>query len=122
MKPKQIVVCEDDIKALRDLRIVFNTNQSKILKEFSEGIEFLEWFKKNSQQVDLIILDILLKKMDGFALFHEIKKIKSQIPIIIFSIENSISVVKYLVSEGARDYITKPYQLEQLKQRLSKYI
>lgn len=122
MKLKQVVLCEDDPKTLRDLRIIFNTNTSKVIREFSDGVEFLEWFKNHSKEVDLIILDIILKKIDGFALFHEIKKIRPNVLVIVLSIENSVAIVKYLVAQGAKDYITKPYQLDQLKLRLSNYV
>ncbi len=122
MKLKQVVVCEDDLKTLRDLRIIFNTKTSKVIKEFSNGAEFLEWFKLHSTEIDLIVLDIILKKIDGFALFHEIKTIKRDMDIIIISIENSVAVIKYLVSLGIKDYVTKPYQLDILKRRLSRFI
>lgn len=122
MHVKQIVVCEDDPKTLRDLRIILNTSKSKIIKEFNDGFDFLNWFKDNYKQVDIVILDIVVKKIDGFALFHEIKKIKPEIPVIIISIENSVAVVKYLVFHGIKDYITKPYQLEQIRKRLQNII
>ena len=119
---KKIVICEDDPKTLRDLRIVCNTPHSQIIKEFTSGIDFIEWLKNHPNEPNLIILDIIMKKMDGFVVFHEIQKINSKIPIIIISIENSASLIKYLVLNGAKDYITKPYDLEQLRLRILKHL
>jgi len=117
---KKIVICEDDPKTLRDLRIVCNTPHSQIIKEFTNGIELIEWLKNNSKEPNLIILDIIMKRMDGFVAFHEIQKINPKIPIIFVSIENSASLIKYLVLNGAKDFITKPYDLEQLRLRIVK--
>ncbi|GIX41082.1 MAG: hypothetical protein KatS3mg129_0815 [Leptospiraceae bacterium] len=119
---KKIVICEDEVKAIRDLRVICNTQYSKIIQEFTNGLELIEWLKQNPKEPDLIILDIIMKKMDGFVAFHEIQKINSNIPIIILSIENSVPLVKYLVFHGAKDFITKPYDLEQLRRRLLKQI
>ncbi|MCS7205246.1 MAG: response regulator [Leptospiraceae bacterium] len=112
---KRIVVCEDEPITLRDLRIACNTDFSKIIKEFQDGNEFLEWFRFHSNEVDVVILDIVLKKVDGFVLFHEILNIRPSIPVIFISIENSIPLIRYLASIGAKDYIVKPIKLEQLK-------
>lgn len=120
MSAIKIVVCDDDLRTLRDFRIVCNTNISKIIKEFNNGFDFLEWFKQNPQEANLIILDIIMPKIDGFVVFHEIQN--SNIPIVVCSIENSPTLIKYLVMNGVKDYITKPYELELLKKRLLKII
>ncbi len=122
MSTVRVVVCDDDFKTLRDLRIVCNTNISKIIKEFNNGYDLLQWLKQNPEGVDLIILDIILPKIDGFVVFHEIQNINKQIPIIVVSIENSTTLIKYLALNGVKDYITKPYDLEQLKKRILKLL
>ncbi len=119
---KNIVICEDDPKTLRDLRIVCNTPHSQIVKEFTNGLDFIEWLKNNPNEPNLIILDIIMKKMDGFVAFHEIQKINPKIPLIFISIENSASLIKYLVLNGAKDFIIKPYDLEQLRARIFKHL
>jgi DNA-binding NtrC family response regulator len=119
---KKIVICEDDVKTQRDLRIICNTNHSKIIQEFQTGADLINWLKEFPNEPDLIILDIIMKKMDGFVAFHEIQKINPKIPIIIVSIENSVPLVKYLVFHGAKDFITKPYELEQLRKRILRFI
>ncbi len=119
---KKIVICDDDPKSLRDLRIVFNTNKSKIVKEFNNGMDILNWFKEHSSEVDLIVLDIIMPRMDGFTVYFEIKKINPSIPVIIFTVENSAPLIKYLMFMGIKDYITKPYDLEQLKKKVLNYL
>lgn len=122
MSTIKVVVCDDDFKTLRDLRIVCNTNISKIIKEFNNGYDLLQWIKQNPNEADLIILDIILPNIDGFVIFHEIQNINKNIPIIIVSIENSTTLIKYMALNGVKDYITKPYDLDQLKRRVLKLL
>jgi len=84
----------------------------------SNGKEALDKIK--SQQPDLILLDLMMPVVDGFAVLSEIKMDNElrNIPVIIVSAaDDSKSVVKG-IKQGADDYITKPIDPEHLKSKL----
>jgi len=70
--------------------------------------------------IDLILLDILMPEMDGYEFCRKIKKDEElkNIPVIFITGKNDISSVIKGFEEGAVDYITKPFELLELKARV----
>jgi adenylate cyclase len=88
----------------------------------SNGQEALDKIK--SQQPDLILLDLMMPVLDGFAVLSEIKGNNDlrDIPVIIVSAaSDSKSIVKG-IKQGADDYVTKPIDAEHLKQKLKEHL
>jgi len=88
----------------------------------SNGQEALDQIK--SQQPDLILLDLMMPVLDGFAVLSEIKMDNElrDIPVIIVSAaSDSKSIVKG-IKQGADDYITKPIDAESLKSKLKDHL
>lgn len=76
--------------------------------------------KIKSQQPDLILLDLMMPVMDGFAVLSELKMDNElrNIPVIIVSAANDSKSVVKGIKQGADDYITKPIDPEHLKSKL----
>ena len=88
----------------------------------SNGQEALDKIK--GQQPDLILLDLVMPVLDGFAVLSEIKGDNDlrDIPVIIVSAaSDSKSIVKG-IKQGADDYITKPIDAESLKAKLKDHL
>ncbi len=77
-----------------------------------EGEEALRIFKKG--EFDLCILDVMLPKMDGFALAEEIRKRNQSIPILFLTAKSMKEDKIHGLQLGADDYITKPFSIEEL--------
>ena len=108
---KKILIVEDD------------TNFGSILKEYltindyditlaKNGIVGFEKFKKND--FDLCILDVMMPYKDGFTLAKEIKEKNPDIPIIFLTAKSLKEDVLKGFKVGADDYMTKPFNLEEL--------
>ena len=80
------------------------------------GLEALRMMKVEGFP-DLIILDILLPEMDGFALAYEIRK-RSNVPIIVASSISDIDIKVAALLEFAEDYVTKPFHPDELTVRI----
>jgi len=88
----------------------------------SNGKEALDKIK--SQLPDLILLDLMMPVLDGFAVLSEIKMDNElrDIPVIIVSAaSDSKSIVKG-IKQGADDYVTKPIDAEHLKSKLKDHL
>lgn len=88
----------------------------------SNGQEALDKIK--SQHPDLILLDLMMPVLDGFAVLSEIKTDNTlrDIPVIIVSAaDDSKSIVKG-IKQGADDYITKPVDADHLVKKLKEYL
>jgi DNA-binding response OmpR family regulator len=91
------------------------------LNEFSvdladTGEKAIELFRKNSY--DLITIDIMLPDTDGYDLAKKFKASNSQVPFIYITAKNRKEEVIAGLKSGAQDYITKPFDPEELVLRI----
>ncbi len=71
---------------------------------------------------DLIILDVMLPEMDGISVTETIRISNNEVPILILSAKNSSADRVLGLKKGADDYLTKPFNLEELLLRVHKLI
>lgn len=83
------------------------------------GKEALELFGANT--VDLIMLDIKMPEMTGIEALKEIRKLNTEIPIVMQSAYVFDSDMKAAEEAGASDFVTKPISIKILKATISKY-
>ncbi|HTR18897.1 MAG TPA: response regulator transcription factor [Candidatus Paceibacterota bacterium] len=67
---------------------------------------------------DLIILDIMLPKKDGFEVLHELRSVGITIPILVLSVKSETVKKVDFLNAGADDYLTKPFVLSELLARI----
>lgn len=109
----RILVVEDDV-AISDL-IKLNLNMANYeTKQCYDGEEALNSIKNDS--FDLILLDVMLPKIDGFELFQKIKPIGT--PVIFLTAKTSVVDKVHGLKMGADDYITKPFEGIELLARI----
>ncbi len=82
-----------------------------------DGDEGLKAFTK--QQFDLLILDVMMPKKDGFTLGKEIRKMNPKVPIIFATAKSMIEDKTQAFNLGGDDYITKPFRIEELLLRIN---
>ncbi len=92
----------------------FRTLEAESLKRCRELMEFYD--------IDLIVLDILLPDGNGIEFCREIKLNYPKLPILFLSALSENEDVIRGLTEGGDDYITKPYDLEEFKARISTLI
>ncbi len=116
MNPNRILVAEDD----PDIRMgLVDTLESEGYQavEAKNGLEALKFFK--SQEIDLLLLDIMMPEKNGYDVLREIRIINKQIPVIMLTAKGE-EIDKVLGLElGADDYITKPFGIHELLARIS---
>src|ERR1700761_3405080 len=83
----------------------------------TDGEEGLNAFTK--QNFDLLILDVMMPKKDGFTLGKDVRKINSHIPIIFATAKGMIEDKTQAFTLGGDDYITKPFRIEELLLRIN---
>lgn len=109
------VLIIDDEKLIRDVICTYCLNEGYSVLEAENGIEALNILSCN--RIDVIVLDIMMPKMDGYSFFKEMKK-NYQIPTIVVSARNE-EYDKLLGFElGIDDYLTKPFSPKELIARI----
>ena len=118
MKKGLILIVEDEEALLSTLKLNLELENYEIMTAAS-GQEARSKFKDNNKIINLILLDVMLPEISGFDLCAEFKNIQPNIPII-FITAKSLSADKITgLKLGAEDYITKPFELEELLLRIN---
>jgi len=114
MRRFRILVVDDEERILNFLRSKLTASGYEVLTA-SNGLEALE--QAQCQEPDLIVLDLLMPKMDGFETLKELRSF-SAVPVIILSARGAdTDRIKGLV-QGADDYLSKPFNPEELVARV----
>ena len=108
---KNILVVEDDISIHSILQEILKNDGYNVIDAYS-GSEAMMVLEKN--QVDLILLDLMLPGING----EEIIKRNNHIPIIVLSAKISQADKVECLLNGANDYITKPFNKDELLARI----
>lgn len=85
-----------------------------------DGERALEQFKKTSP--DLLVLDVMMPKLDGFSLAKLIRKTDAEIPILFLTAKSQTEDVVAGFNLGGNDYLKKPFSLEELIVRIQNLI
>ena len=111
---KRILLVDDEPLILKGLRFTLEQEGYEILTA-ADGEEALQVFF--DQQVDLVLLDVMLPKLDGISVCQRIRE-HSNVPIIMLTAKGE-DMDKILGLEyGADDYMTKPFAIEELLARI----
>ena len=109
------VLIVDDEKLIREVIKEYCDYEGYHTYEAEDGINALEIIKNTN--IDIIILDIMMPKLDGFSTYREIKKEKN-IPTIILSARNKEYDKLLGFDLGIDDYLTKPFSPKELIARI----
>ncbi len=116
---KKILIIDDD-KAAREVIGEFLVETGFDIETAGSGTEALEKLKQDL--FDVIISDLRMPEMDGIALTKEINQLGLDIPIIVITGFGTIELAVESMKAGAFDFITKPFNLDQIKITVEKAI
>ena len=110
----------DDDPRLRSLITDELTDEGVQAIACRSGQELLDLLE--SQSVDLILLDLMMPVMDGFACLQHLKTRQQTAPILVVTAFNDESKRQESLDQGASDYILKPDLFERLPELLQQYL
>ena len=113
----RIFLCEDDENLGTLLREYLNTKGYDATL-FSDGETGLKEFMRSSQEYDICLLDVMMPRKDGFSLAQDIRSLSPEIPIIFLTAKTLKEDVLTGFKIGADDYLTKPFSMEELTERI----
>lgn len=118
---KKILIADDEHKIIMTLEYAFKKAGYEVFIA-RDGSEVLELLK--TEIPDMILLDIMMPNVDGYTTLSEIKKDKnlSGIKVILLSAKSGEADIKKGLELGADDYITKPYSIKKLTERVEELL
>jgi Response regulators consisting of a CheY-like receiver domain and a winged-helix DNA-binding domain len=120
-KPGQpsILLVEDEENLHEALKLNLELEGYQVTSAY-DGIEAMKAFE--NEYFDLIIMDVMLPEIDGFGVTQNIRLTNSEVPILILSAKDTSADKVQGLKKGADDYLTKPFNLEELLLRVQKLI
>ena len=115
MNKKKILLVEDEEHLLKTIQLNLEMENYAVTAAIT-GYEALKEFRKDS--FDLIILDVMLPEMNGFDVCEEIRKENTKVPVLFLTAKASGNDRIQGLKIGADDYLTKPFNLEELLLRV----
>ncbi|URJ33977.1 response regulator transcription factor [Paenibacillus polymyxa] len=112
---KSVLVIDDEAKISRLLQLELS-HEGYAVEIAQTGKEGLE--KALSLTWDIIILDVMLPEMNGVEVLKQIRKVDNHTPVIMVTARNTTPEKVSGLDEGANDYITKPFEIEELLARM----
>ncbi|QZY55380.1 response regulator transcription factor [Crassaminicella profunda] len=114
MEQEKILIVEDESRMRRLVGDYLKREGYHVL-EAEDGKEGLRFFEK--EDIDLVILDIMMPKIDGWTVCREIRKV-SNTPIVILTARSEESDELFGFELGADEYVTKPFRPKVLVARV----
>ncbi len=110
-----ILIVEDEYN-LADMIRDFFVGEGDSADICTDGI--LGFTKAASDEYDAIILDVMLPGMDGFEILKRLRKDAHKVPVLMLTAKSSLEDKLEGLSGGAQDYLTKPFEIEELYVRV----
>ena len=111
----KVLLCEDELN-LANLLVEILQNNGYDITWCENGAKGWEAFRRGS--FDIVLLDVMMPEMDGYAVAKEIRNAGSNVPIVFLTAMSMKENVLEGLRSGADDYIAKPFSMEELLLRL----
>ncbi|MBP6430567.1 MAG: response regulator transcription factor [Ferruginibacter sp.] len=118
-KKKSILLVEDEENLQEALKLNLELEDYEVSSAY-DGAEALKLVQQ--EYFDLIILDVMLPEIDGISVCETIRLNNTDIPILILSAKSTSADRILGLKKGADDYLTKPFNLEELLLRVNKLL
>ena len=115
MDKKQKILIVDDDENIAELISLYLTKECFETKIVNDGEQALKEF--HLFQPDLLLLDLMLPGIPGEAVLEEIRK-KGNLPVIVLTAKDSLDEKVEVLTSGADDYITKPFEIREVLARV----
>jgi DNA-binding response OmpR family regulator len=118
---KKILIVDDEPNIVMSLEYTFKKNNFEVFiaRDGQEALDIL-----NNQLPDIIILDVMMPMVDGFATLEQIKKDErlQHCKVIFLSAKNKERDIEKGISLGANLYVVKPFSLKKLVEQVQNLI
>ncbi|MEI3336343.1 MAG: response regulator transcription factor [Clostridium sp.] len=102
-----ILIAEDDFKIRQMVTLFLKGNNFEVIQA-ADGEEALDLFYEHNKDIDLILLDVMMPRMDGFSVLKTIRKEYVTPIIMLTAMDQEYDQIKGF-ENGADDYVSKPF-------------
>ena len=112
------ILVVDDEQLVRDLLVSFLSSLGFVVETAQDGVEGMDKYLEGN--FDLVLTDLSMPNMDGLELLKELREIDDEAVVLIITGYPTIGTAVEAIKQGAADYITKPFTLDEVKIRIDR--
>ena len=114
----RVLIVEDEYITRNFLSSIINWEEHDmtLVSLAKDGLEALNIIKK--ENIDIVITDLNMPKMDGYEATREIRKVSKTVPIIAVTAYSFASDKEKIMQNGFNGYMSKPVDIQRLKEKL----
>ena len=116
MEDTTILIVDDEARMRKLIKDFLTKNKFKTL-EAEDGEKAIDLFEENKNKIDLILLDVMMPKVDGWTVLREIRK-DSKVPVIMLTARGEEQDELFGFELGVDEYISKPFSPKILVARI----
>ena len=117
---KVLIVEDDPMVAMINEQYIRRNKNFTLVGKCNDGMSALNFLEKTD--IDLIILDVYMPKMNGFETLREIRNRQITVDVIMVTAANDIDSLEEALHLGVVDYLVKPFTFDRFQMALEKYI
>jgi CheY-like chemotaxis protein len=118
----ETILLVDDEKLILDVGKAMVSKLGYTVLVANSGKEALEMISSSGVNIDLVILDLIMPDMDGGQTFDQIRKIRSQIPVVLSSGYALDGQASEIMRRGCNGFIQKPFSLSELSKNIRRIL
>jgi len=119
---RTILVAEDTESNYMYIEKILSLTNASLIRA-KDGLEAVELFDANKDEIDLVLMDILMPEYDGYEATQKIREIKKDVPVIAqtaFTFEGEL--IDGLYAGCFNDYLIKPFYIKAIQDLLEKFL
>ncbi|MBN2220832.1 MAG: response regulator, partial [Vallitaleaceae bacterium] len=115
---KKTILLIDDEPVMRSVLELFLNDVGYDVYTADNGMKGLEIYREKYKEIDLVLLDMMMPKLNGTDTFREMKKISPLVKVILVSGYTDDEKIEELYQEGIYGFFKKPFRLEEIAQMI----
>ena len=116
-KRKNIMIIDDE-KMIREISTELLNHLGHNTVAFKDGYKAIKYYKKNNENIDLILLDLSMPIISGYEVFNKLKEIKKDIKVILITGHKNDTRIVNMLNNGLNAVLKKPFNLQKLSKIL----
>ena len=116
-----ILLVEDEEMLLDLMKTLLEAKGYHVLTA-QDGVEAVEVFTRHKDEIAVVISDMGLPRLGGWEAFQKMREMRSDVNVILASGYFDMNLKAEIIKAGAKDFVQKPYDLEEITERIREVI
>lgn len=119
--PYNILVVDDEVTVIKIVQQYLSLKGCTV-KTFTSGAEALQDFELDPAWADLVLQDVMMPGLSGSEIYEKMVSLRPNIPVLVMSGYSQEQVTQGLFAKGAQGFVSKPFNLRELTQKIAEII